>query len=217
MAKDLKAGGAKKFLVAVVRLNVSCNECHTAMRDGSILDDIEKAAAAVNKAETLKMQAQSLVRLYALDSVSRAFEPREKGGLGAEPPPDPGAPTPLGTFVPYGKDNPQRAPRAVADGIEARLLDWAKNPPTADQLAADAKDLLRSAEVARALAEAMPDYGKEYAADAAAAKTWGGFSDDMKQGSDDLITAVKGKDLKGLQKALDRLNQSCTDCHKAFR
>ncbi len=217
----IKAGDLKNFRRAVAKLNESCNECHVGMRDGTMLDDIKQAAAAVNNAELLKMRAQTLVRRYSLDYVSRAFESREKGGLGFRPlPVVPPVLAPYGMFVPYDKGGPAPRPApaaAVPDSIEANLLDVAKNPPTAAQLAADAKDLQRAAEVARALAEAMPGYGKEYAAGAAAARKWDGFSDDMKQGSDDLIGAVKGKDLKGLQKALDKLNQSCTDCHKAFR
>jgi cytochrome c556 len=63
----------------------------------------------------------------------------------------------------------------------------------------------------------MPDYGKEYATNGATAKKWSELSDVMKQGSDDLIAAVKAKDLKGLAQAAGKLNQSCNGCHTAFR
>jgi cytochrome c556 len=191
----VKANDATNLKQTAGRLNQSCNDCHTGFRDDAALGLVTQAANAVNNPAAFKKPAKELVRLFDLPDVSLAFEPRDKGGLGVGP--KPGA--------------------RIPDGIEAQLQALANAPPPAPQLAAQAPDLQRMAEVVRAVAEATPNYGKEYAVNDAAAKAWSGFSEDMKQGSDDLIAAIKGKDVKGLPKALDKLNQSCKDCHAKFR
>ena len=86
-------------------------------------------------------------------------------------------------------------------GIEAELLDLAKNPPTDADLPALAPTLQQAAEMVRAVAEATPDYHKEYTPKPGAPDKWTYLADDMKRGSDDLMAAVKANDVPGVQRA----------------
>ena len=220
----VKKNDADSLRKVVTRLSRSCNDCHTAFRDdGTALYDVEQATLAVNNPEKLQAEAAALVRTYSLEKLSWTFRLREKGGLGVGPKPGdskPGDAAPV--FVPYPigtkpGDAPPKPAAVLPDGIEAQLGALEQAPPTAAQLAARPKDLQHMAEVVRVLAEATPGYSKEYASNEDARKKWSGFSDDMRQGSDDLIAAVKANDVQSLRKALGKLNQSCTDCHAKFR
>ena len=212
LRRVVKAKDVMNLQTVARKLNQSCSDCHASLRDGPPLTDVEKAADAMSNPVKSKELAAEMVRLYDLEEISLTFKPRAEGGLGF-------GPKRVAIQEPFliPRKQPQPPPAPEPESIEAKLLALVKQPPTAAQLAAMAPDLKRMAEVVRAIAEATPDYGKEFAMNAEAVKTWGGFSDDMKQGSDDLIAAVKDNDVKGLQKALERLNQSCKDCHGKFR
>ena len=63
----------------------------------------------------------------------------------------------------------------------------------------------------------MPGYSKEYAMNEKAVNRWSEWSGVMKRGSDDLIAAVKARDVKSLAQAVGKLSQACIDCHANFR
>ncbi len=188
LIKVVKANDAKNVGAVAVRLARSCSDCHEHFRDGGrgALPDVVQAAAAVDKPDQLKAQAQELRRCWSLDEISCALKPRDKGGL-----------TPA--------------------GIEGELLDLELHPPTADDLPALAPTLEQAASMVRTVAEATPDYGKEYTAKDGASYKWDSFADDMRRGADDLTAAVKARDVSGVRKAITVLNKSCADCHKTYR
>jgi hypothetical protein len=124
-----------------------------------------------------------------------AYKPREKGGLGVGAKP--------GTIRP--------------DGIEAKIISMSKKPLPANQLQKESEDLIKMAEVSKAIAEIadrnapQKDEPKKPKAD------WKKFNDLQKKSSKELIDAVKAKDPDKVLDATKNLYSSCTNCHSVFR
>ena len=124
-----------------------------------------------------------------------AYKPRKKGGLGVGAKP--------GTIRP--------------DGIEAKIISMSKKPLPANQLQKESEDLIKMAEVSKAIAEIadrnapQKDEPKKPKAD------WKKFNDLQKKSSKELIDAVKAKDPDKVLDATKNLYSSCTNCHSVFR
>jgi cytochrome c556 len=183
--------------VALVALAVDClvsvSALGAARPDAN--PDIEKLADAINDPPQFKKLAKDLAGKYDLEDVSWAFKLRQKGGLGVGP----------------------KAGLVIQDGIELKLIALEKKQLTAAQLDKEAADLQRMAEVARAVAEAIPEYAEKYTKTPKQAKQWNGYVEDMKKASADMIAAVKANDAKSIKDIANHLNTSCNDCHKKFR
>jgi cytochrome c556 len=124
-----------------------------------------------------------------------AYKPREKGGLGV------GA----------------KAGVIRPDGVEAKMISMSKKPMPAKQLEKESEDLIKLAEVSKAIAEIAElntpkkDEPKKPVAD------WKTFNKRQKDSTKDFIDAVKAKDPDKLLDATKNLYSSCTNCHSVFR
>jgi hypothetical protein len=124
-----------------------------------------------------------------------AYKPREKGGLGVGA--KPGAIRP--------------------DGIEAKIISMSKKPLPAKQLQNESEELIKMAEVSRAIAE-IADRNKPQKDEPKKPKAdWPKYNDLQKKSSKDVIDAVKAKDPDKVLDATKNLYSSCTNCHSVFR
>jgi hypothetical protein len=136
-------------------------------------------------------EAPKLAKCFELGSVHHAaFKPRSKGGLGIGDKP--------GAIEP--------------DSIELKIVALAKKAPDPERLAREAPDLIRAAEVTRAVAELTPYWARETSG-ARDREDWMRFSAEMKKGSEELIKAIKSGDPKAVHKAATNLNSACVNCH----
>jgi cytochrome c556 len=142
------------------------------------------------KLDDLKKAAPALAKkAEEIDEVMMLMAIRTKGGFG------------------FG-------PKASAkdDGIEAKLLAMAKSPLTAKQVGDQQKDLERMAHMVVALSEVtknMPNKKKP--------KEWQQWSMDASAGAKELADAVAKKDAKAVEKAVNKVNKACNDCHSEFK
>jgi hypothetical protein len=102
-------------------------------------------------------------------------------------------------------------------GYEKVIMDLAREKGVLSpaELARRKKALVEMAELNVAVAELLPAYRSTW--DAARLKQWKAYARRMKEGSQALRKAAEGKDPAGVQKAAERLNDSCIDCHRKFR
>jgi hypothetical protein len=142
--------------------------------------------------DDLRNQAQDVAKQHAIKFVMAQFKPRENGGLGV------GA-------------------SAARDCIETEILFLSKKPLAADQLTDQKAELQKMAEAALAVSYVAPNYAPKTEEPGMPIKDWMRLCDDMKQGSKDLIDAVKGGDPAVVKKAASALNSACESCHSEFR
>lgn len=109
------------------------------------------------------------------------------------------------------------AKKGKGDGMEKRIIDLGKRAPTADILAKEKDLLVRMATynlamhaISRAYAPEKPKAGK-------GAKEWNKYNDEMKEGTEAFLTAVRANNPGGVKKAAERINAACNDCHTDFR
>jgi hypothetical protein len=155
-----------------------------------------KAAAAdvvklVDTKGDVSEEAEALAKKHEIDKVMHGFKPRNRGGFGIGSVP--------GAIVP--------------DSIELKIIDLGKKK-TGDiktELAKYSADMLRMAEITRAIAEinefSAPTAGKKNP------KLYKKFNDDMKKTSKDLIEAIKMVDAEKVKAAANSLNKTCIECH----
>ncbi len=152
--------------------------------------EVKKLADAAGDPAALKKEGAAISSKFDLLPIMWAFKPREKGGLGVG---DKG------------------------EGIELKLIALGKKAVPAKDMAGQAADLKRLAEVSRGIAEVTPDYAAKFTKTAKEAQEWKGYAEQMKKASDDLLGAVKTSNAKTLKDAANHLNASCNDCHTKFR
>ena len=78
-------------------------------------------------------------------------------------------------------------------------------------------DLIRMAEVTRAVSHLTPYYAPKEKKAGKDPENWKKYGREMQQGSQELIKAVKSGDPMAVKTAATNLNASCTDCHGDFR
>jgi hypothetical protein len=166
---------------------------------GKAMDALKKLIDAVetNKdAKEVSKLANDLNKKTDLKHIMwAAYKPREKGGLGV------GA----------------KAGVIRPDGVEAKLISMSKKPMPAKQLEKESEDLIKMAEVSKAIAEIADlntpkkDEPKKPITD------WKTFNKRQKDSTKDFSDAVKAKDPDKLLDATKNLYSSCTNCHSVFR
>jgi hypothetical protein len=111
-----------------------------------------------------------------------------------------------------------KAGKLIAEGIDKKLQDLGKNPPTAKQLEAQAEALERMGTMIAAIAEVAqykcPVSKKIGAKDP---KDWQTWSEDMRKGGLDLADAARAKNVDNFKKAVAKLSTSCNSCHPIFK
>jgi hypothetical protein len=99
-------------------------------------------------------------------------------------------------------------------GFEKRVQELDKKAPTKAELAKEAKELERMAELSRIVGELASAYAPEGAAKAA---QWKKFAAEMAKESQAFQKAVKTGNPAVVHKAARKLNDSCIECHKVFK
>jgi cytochrome c556 len=153
--------------------------------------DLAKAIEDGKDGKAVATQVAAIKKKYEeLGTVMHIYKPRDKGGLG------------FGT-----------APKG---GIEFKIRDLSKRKLAPMTLQKEAKELLRLGYVNIALAEiAKPYFGKPKGGKGK--KDWDQHLDDQKKAAQELIAAVKAKDVNAIKKIADKLDASCNNCHSDFR
>jgi hypothetical protein len=108
-------------------------------------------------------------------------------------------------------------PASPEDGIETKIIALSKQAPTAATLKKEKADLLRVAHVNVAVSEMARLYKPKKARQGKTRKDWLKYCDDLKQGAEDLIKAVKANDPKAVQRGAAALQAACNRCHEDFR
>jgi hypothetical protein len=111
-----------------------------------------------------------------------------------------------------------KAGKTIAEGIDKKLQDLGKNPPTAKQLETQAEALERMGTMIAAIAEVAqykcPVPKKVGPKDP---KDWQTWSEDMRKGGLDLAEAARARNADNFKKAVTRLSTSCNSCHPIFK
>jgi hypothetical protein len=144
------------------------------------------------KEDDVRKQAQDVAKTHAIKFVMAQFKPRENGGLGV------GA-------------------SAARDCIETEVLFLSKKLLTPDQLTTQKAELQKMAEAALTISHVAPNYAPKTDEPGMPIKDWMRLCDEMKQGSKDLIEAVKGDAPAAVKKSAAGLNSACESCHSEFR
>jgi hypothetical protein len=129
-----------------------------------------------------------------LEDLMKVFKMHKKAGIGFGPKPTPDS------------------------GIEVKINELQRNAngPAAAALKKDSEDLVKMAYVTMAMAEiTKPHFIKPV--NGKGKKDWDKWLDDQKQSSVDLIAAVRRGNAKAVAAAAKKLQDSCTECHAAFR
>jgi cytochrome c556 len=141
-------------------------------------------------------KAKAVAKANEIERVMRQFKTRKDGGMG------------IGAKPPVG----------VKDGIELALIDFAGKSPNAATLKANQADLLKMAQVSRAVAEINafypPPKPKMKGVQPSDYKKW---NDEMKASSKELEDAIKAADPGKVEAASKKLVASCNSCHSGFR
>jgi cytochrome c556 len=140
----------------------------------------------------VKAQAEAMKKKFEeLKPIMWVYKPRKKGGMG------------------FGKDG---------DDIEqtiGKVGSKTAKGMTPAKIKGMTDDLIKSAEISKAIAEVTDLYAGQYAKKDTA--KWKGYTKDMRNGADELIEAAKGGDVAKIKKAANNLSASCTNCHSDFR
>jgi cytochrome c556 len=180
----------------------------TAVRTGSAADDekeVKAAREAVLKiADDIKDGEEDKTQAYVkklkiepgeVKLYMKSMALRREGGVG------------LGT----------KAGQITPDGIEAKIINLSKKAMAPATLSKDADALVRMANIAEAcatIAIAFPPKKKVGKKDP---KDWMTWSKDMKESARELAKAVKAQKPDDVKDAINRLYESCTNCHGPFK
>jgi cytochrome c556 len=162
-------------------------------------DSLKKLIDAIDvmkEAKDVKKAAEDLNKKTDLKHIMwAAYKPREKGGQGVGDKP--------GTIKP--------------DGVEAKIISMSKKELPEAQLKKESADLIKMAEVAKAMGEIaelntpLKNDGKKKIAD------WTKYNELQKKSANDLVEAVKAGKADKVLDATKNLYSSCTNCHTTFR
>jgi Cytochrome C' len=165
-----------------------------------LADPLKKLIDAVQNGKGVAVaQAAAVLDKNADEKLKRimwaAYKPRDQGGLGVGSVP--------GAIRP--------------DGVEAKIISMAKKPLPAAQLEKESADLIKMAEVAKAIAEMADLHTPKQNAPKKPIADWKKFNKLQKDSAKELIDAVKANDPDKVLDATKNLYSSCTNCHSVFR
>lgn len=106
---------------------------------------------------------------------------------------------------------------ASDDGIEAKIRNISRKPPTPPQLAKEQKDLVEMAKRTAAIGEIAKHLGPKMKMGDRDPKDWVEYSEAMAKHAKDLAKAIEGKDRDKIKDIAAELNASCNNCHGKFR
>jgi cytochrome c556 len=163
-----------------------------------LTDPVKKLVEAVEGDKDIARAAAELNKKGDLKHIMwAAFKSRERGGLGV-------------------------GEKKKTDGVEPKLISEMrrKNPMSADDLKEQSADLIKIANIAKAIGEIAelhtPEKNDPKNPDRTVAN-WKKFTKREKDGAQELIDAVKANDPAKVSDATKNLYSSCTNCHIAFR
>jgi len=157
--------------------------------------DVTKAVEDGKGDKAIQAKAKAIkAKGIDLDDLMAVYKTRRKGGLG------------------FG------AKPADDSGIEKKIAELQRNArgPAPAALKKDSEDLVKMAHVTQAMAEiTRPHFAKPM--NGKGKKDWDNWLDDQEKASKDLIAAVRAMNPKAVAQAAKKLQDSCTECHAAFR
>jgi len=181
------------LVVVTVSLAQAPNPAVVAARKDIL--DVAKAVEDGKGNKAIQAKAKAIKNKGVdLEDLMAVFKTQQKGGLG------------------FG------ARPAGNSGIELKIAELQRNArgPALAALKKDGEDLVKMAYVAQAMAEiTRPHFAKPM--NGKGKKDWDNWLDDQEKASRDLIAAVKAANPKAVALAAKKLQDSCTECHAAFR
>jgi hypothetical protein len=150
------------------------------------------------KGADLKKGAEAVAKKHSIEYVMYSFKPRTKNGVGVGEPRD----------------------KITPDGIETYLLQkLAKSKRAPLELEKNRDALIKMTQITGDIAAITHYYKPEKAKPGKLPADWTKFTNEMEEGSQDLLKALEPKkpDPDKVFKAAQRLNASCVDCHAMFR
>jgi Cytochrome C' len=196
-------------MIAMFRLPASCATVFTALvlmrGDGSarhfqppaVRDDIEEVVKllqqkVVNQAQVAK-KVKAIKGKHSLEDLMAIYKPTAKKGIGWNP-----------------------AKKGKGDGIESRIHALGKKELTKDQLAQEKDHIVRAAHYNLAMVEIANGFGPPKKP-GKGINNWTRHNEEMKEGTKEVLAAVKANDPKALKKAMLKINAGCNGCHYDFR
>jgi len=160
--------------------------------DAEAIKEAREAIVKMTRANDseIQQQAATLAKKAELGNIMQVFKPRKSTGLGIGP---------------------------KGEGIEPKIISLSKRTLSKGDLARQSDDLVKAAEVSRAVAEVTVYFTPKEKQPGKDPADWKKYTEDMKQGSQELIKAVKSGDPKQVRSAATNLNAACSDCHSKFR
>lgn len=146
----------------------------------------------------VKSQTQAIRKKFDdLDAIMHVYKARNKGGIG------------------WGKDGSDLEKKIGHLGD-----DKSKDKLTPAKVAAVKDDLVKVADLSRAVAEISKLYPEQYKENDTGKKNpakWKQYTEKMSKGAEELREAAKGGDFATIKRAINNLDASCNKCHKDFR
>lgn len=140
-----------------------------------------------NKKGDVKAQAEAMKKKFKkLRPIMWVYKPRGRGGIG------------------FGEEGSDIEVAINKLGSRTSKISEAKIKRMND-------DIIKSAEISKAIAEVTDLYAEQYAKKDAA--KWKGDTQAMREGADELIEAAKAGNVDKIKKAANHLSTSCTVCH----
>jgi cytochrome c556 len=150
--------------------------------------------AELKDEEQVKTAAE-MAKKNPIDLVMVQYKPRSRNGWGVGPKPD--------TVLP--------------DSIELKYMDLARRAKPANTLKKEAPALVEMAKRTVAISNITYHYGEKFGK--ADPVKWKKLTDDVKQGSQELIKALEKAtpDPEEVKTAASKANSGCVNCHSEFR
>jgi soluble cytochrome b562 len=110
-------------------------------------------------------------------------------------------------------------PASPDDGIETKIIALGKQAPSASSLKKEKEkaELVKIGHVNLAVSEMARHYKPKKMREGKGRKDWLQYCDDLKQGADDLLKAVKAGEAKAVQRGAAAMQSACNRCHEDFR
>ena len=110
------------------------------------------------------------------------------------------------------------AKKGKGDGIETHIISLGtKKELTSAEFAKEKEHILRSTYYNLAMVEITKAYAPEKPKAGKGAKEWNKHNMEVKEGSMEVLAAIKANDPKAMKKAMGKIGAGCNECHTDFR
>ena len=110
------------------------------------------------------------------------------------------------------------AKKGKGDGLETHIINLGtKKELTASELAKEKGHIRRAVYYNLAMVEITKAYAPTKSKAGKGAKEWNKHNMEVKEGSTEVLAAIKANDPKALKKAMAKIGGGCNECHSDFR